>query len=86
MRRGLRIDPSALDYVRIEERLRPRIGELVERYGALERSRDTGFILAALHYLLHDVDSAKRAIEQVTIMGGATKSSANLRDLIAHER
>ena len=86
MRRGLRIDPSALHYVHIQERLRPRIEELVERYAALERSRNTGFMLAALHYLLHDVEGAQRAIEQGMRTGDGSQSTLSLRDLIAQER
>ncbi len=86
MRRALRIDPDALHYVRIEEGLRSRIEGLVERYAALERSRDSNFMLAALHYLLHDLDSAERAIKLVVVAGDGPRGTVNLRDLISQER
>ncbi len=89
MRRALRFDPDAMDYVTIDAALRPRLEELVTHYGGnaypTVDSAEAAFMLASLHYLLGDIDSAKSAIVLAVAEGDRDSSTANLRHLVDQE-
>ncbi len=90
MRRALRIDAEALRYAPVDDRLRPRIRRLIERYeSAPERAgrhEDALFMTASLHYLLDEIPAAADAIGQAVEIGDQTSSTARLRSLIDEAR
>ncbi len=89
MRRAFSHDPDSVHYVVIDERLRPRVQHLVEQYDAiLERTAhnsEAAFMLAALNYLLGDIESARTAIDLAIEDGGRNSSTTNLKRLIDKE-
>ena len=89
MRRAFRIDPNSLHYVNIEQPLRISIGNLIAEYNArLDYSdgsgnSDSAFMIAALNYLLHDKNTARKAIEEAMGKAGDNSQSAlNLYNLV----
>ncbi len=89
MRRAVRLDPDAMHYVTIDAALRPRLEELVTHYRGnaypAVDSAEAAFMLASLHYLLGDIDSAKSAIVLAVAEGDRDSSTANLRHLVDQE-
>ncbi len=82
MRRAFRVDPESTHYIVIDDKLRPRIRTLLERYQGVSAPNnnitDAAFMLASLHYLLRDLDHARSAIERASEKGDRTESTANL--------
>ena len=68
MRRAFSIDPGSLHYIRIEPPLRVSINNLIAEYNNRLNSSegygqsDSVFMIAALSYLLHDNNAARKAI------------------------
>ncbi|MCH9639646.1 MAG: hypothetical protein K0U40_09145 [Betaproteobacteria bacterium] len=68
MRRAFSIDPGSLHYIRIEPPLRVSINNLIAEYNNRLNSSegygqsDSVFMIAALNYLLHDNNAARKAI------------------------
>ncbi len=82
MRRAFRIDPAPLHYLDIDERLARRIHDLAERYADQAR-RDTGnvddmFMTAALNYMLHADEDARRAAKAALERGDVHPSTRSL--------
>ncbi len=86
MRRALRIDPESMHYMTVEEPLRSRVVQLITRYrdnaGPAVHNAEAAFMLASLHYLLGDTDSARTAIDQAVADGDRSSSTGNLKRLI----
>ncbi len=86
MRRALRIDPKALHYVNLDEELRLMVEKLAERYEQSRQfsERDSGrsFMLAAMYYLLGDLDAGQEAIQYSY---NTSTSAENLKRLIQEE-
>lgn len=86
MRRALRIDPDSLHYLILDESLRSRIEQLVIRYKETSdrtiSNADASFMLAALHYLLSDTESAQAAIDQALSDDDHRVSTRNLGELL----
>jgi hypothetical protein len=89
MRRAFRIDPSSLHYIYIEQSLRISINNLIAEYNSrLNYSdgyghSDPAFMIAALYYLLHDENAARKAIEEAIDKAGDNSQSAqNLYNLV----
>jgi hypothetical protein len=86
MRRALRIDPNSMHYVTIDTAVRSRVEELVTRYnddtGRTVGNAEAAFMVASLHYLLGDVNSACLAIDRAVGDGGRNSSTRNLQGLI----
>ena len=86
MRRALRIDPNALHYLALDERLKYQVHGLVDAYSAsldkLERP-DEAFMVAALQYLLQDRKAARKAALRAARDGDQSQSLTNLNKLIA---
>ncbi len=87
MRRAFRVDPESTHYIVIDDKLRPMIRTLLERYQGVSAPNgnitDAAFMLASLHYLLRDLDHARSAIERASEEGDRTESTANLARQIA---
>lgn len=85
MRRAFRIDPNALHYVNIEQPLRIIINKLITAYNAQldysygAENSDAAFMVAALNYLLHNENAARKAIEEA--MGKANDNSQSAQNL-----
>ncbi len=86
MRRALRVDPHSLQYVTIDQRLRPKIEHLAHQYEQTldnrTRNLDAAFMVASMHYLLGNTDKAHHAIERANRDGDHSASAENLRQLI----
>ena len=86
MRRALGVDPEYIHYMTIDEPLRSRVAQLITRYrdndGAAVRNAEAAFMLASLHYLLGDRDSARIAIDLAVADGDRSSSTGNLKRLI----
>jgi hypothetical protein len=86
MRRALRTDPDALHYVTIDDELRPKVEQAAERYewSSQDSENDPGgtLMLAALYYLLDDVDAAREAMERNIMAYDTSTSAENLKRLI----
>ncbi|MFQ6017154.1 MAG: hypothetical protein ACE5KF_03070 [Kiloniellaceae bacterium] len=86
MRRALRIDPKSIHYMTIDESLRLRVEQLIARYrdnpGRTVHNAEAAFMLASLHYLLGDTNSARTAIDLVVAGGDRNSSTSNLKRLI----
>ncbi|MBI2509683.1 MAG: hypothetical protein HYV99_06905, partial [Betaproteobacteria bacterium] len=86
MRRALRINPRSVEYIVIDDRLRPQVEQLASRYQQdLESAGpDPGsaFMLASLRYLLSDTEAARNSIEQALQGGDRSDSARNLKQLI----
>ena len=89
MRCALRIDPESMHSLSIDEQLQPGIERLIECYEAfgceIGHNHDMAFMIASLYYLLHDLESARTAIELAEEEGDRKPSTANLRSLIEQE-
>jgi len=90
MRRAFRIDPDGVEYVRVDEKLRPRVETLLRRYEADLRGpnhhADSAFMVASLHYLLGDYEAARTTLQQAVDYGDRNTSAANLERLLSqHE-
>lgn len=82
LRRAFRIDPAPLHYLDIDDRLARRIHDLTDRYADQAR-RDKGnvddmFMTAALNYLLHADEDARRAVKAALEQGDAHPSTRSL--------
>lgn len=87
MRRALRVDPVSLDYVAVDEALRPRLRAVIERYaanrlGTPTQRVDGAFMVAALSYMLRDTQRARSALATSSELGDATRSIRNLQLLL----
>ena len=86
MQRAFRTDPDSIQYIKIDERLRARIEQLIKRYQdrviGSDRMQGAAFTVASLHYLLGDADSARTAIEVAFRNGDRTASTGNLQGLL----
>ena len=86
MRRACRVDPNAMHYVHLNEQLQSCVGQLADRYQSIvDRSpnnRESTFMLASLHYLLGDMQSAQAEINLAVQYGDRDQSTTNLRRLI----
>ena len=89
MRRALQENPEALPYVAIDEKLRPKVKRTTGRYEQSDQfsGNDPGgsFILAALYYLLDDLDAAQKAMQQNMASYDTSTSAQNLKRLIEEE-
>ena len=89
MRRALQENPEALPYVPIDEKLRPKVIRTKGRYEQAERffNNDPGgsFMMAALYYLLDDMDAARKAMERNMDSYDTSTSAKNLQRLIEEE-
>ncbi len=89
LRLAFRIDPVPLHYLDIDERLARRIHNLVERYTDQAR-RDKGnvddmFMTAALNYLLHADEDARRAVKAALERGDAHPSTRTLYERLRQD-
>jgi len=87
MRRALSLDPTSLDYLSIDEALRPRIETLIARFEATLRGTPTqaldgAFMVAALSYIVHDRDRTRVAAERVIELGDDSGSAGNLLRMV----
>ena len=86
MRRALQENPEALPYVAIDGKLRPKLERVKGRYEQSEQffGNDPGgsFMLAALYYLLDDMDAAQKAMERNIDSYDTSTSAINLKRLI----
>jgi hypothetical protein len=89
MRRALQENPEALPYMAIDEKLRPKVERTAARYEQAEQfsGNDPGgsFMLAALYYLLDDMDTAQKAMERNIDSYDTSTSAKNLKRLIEEE-
>ena len=89
MRLAFRIDPAPLHYLDIDEQLAHRIHDLAERYADQAR-HDTGnvddmFMAAALNYLLHADEDARRAVKTALERGDAHPSTRSLYERLRED-
>ncbi len=86
MRRALRSHPHSLQYVTINEQLRPKVEHLTHQYEqALDHTtqdHDAAFMVASLHHLLRNTEKAHHAIERAIRDGDLSVSAKNLTQLI----
>lgn len=89
MRRALEENPEALPYVAIDGKLRLKVERAKGRYEQSSQfsGRDPGgsFMLAALYYLLDDMDAAQKAMERNIDSYDTSTSAKNLKRLIEEE-
>lgn len=89
MRRALEIDPDSLHYLTVDESLRPRIEQLITRYQTnpdlTSGIADAAFMLASLHYLLGNANSARGQADLAVAAGDRRSSTVNLERLIDKE-
>jgi hypothetical protein len=89
MRRALQENPEALPYVAFDEKLRPKVERTKARYEQSDQfsGNDPGgsFMLAALYYLLDDLDAAQKAMKQNIDSYDTSTSAQNLKKLIEEE-
>ncbi len=90
MRRALRIDPNALHYVTLNQRLNTKLGQIIRQYeeklAYSTRDADTAFMLASLHYLRRNIEAARTNINQAMLARHVSTSTRNLKDLIDQEK
>lgn len=93
MRGAFRIDPDSLHYLKIDASLRSSIDTLLDEYhnqlnyAQGNRHFDVAFMIAALNYLIHEIDAARAAIEEsVDKLGDNTPSAINLQRLVANNK
>ncbi|MEE9494053.1 MAG: hypothetical protein V3W04_11815 [Gammaproteobacteria bacterium] len=86
MRRAFRVDPESLHYIDFKHSLKSRMHRLIKKYeqrlDTAGYQSDAAFMIAALHYLLHDNDRAYRAIKRATDAHDNALSTKNLYRLI----
>ena len=89
MRRALQENPEALPYVAIDEKLRAKVKRTAAQYEQSDQffGNDPGgsFMLAALYYLLDDMDAAQKAMERNIDSYDTSTSARNLQRLIEEE-
>lgn len=88
MRRALRQDPESLQYVTIDHQLQPKVEAMIKRYQQSDRyddSSDGAFMVAALLYLLGEMDAAQEAMERDSNSYDTYTSAKNLKRLIEQE-
>ncbi len=86
MNRVLRFGPEALNFIPANTQIVDKIHVLIDLYTQYKPEGDSYFMLAALHYLLNDVEQAKHFLDKSYDAGGANQSRDNLNDLIAHNQ
>ncbi|TVQ29995.1 MAG: hypothetical protein EA376_14180 [Phycisphaeraceae bacterium] len=90
MRRAFEFDPERIMYTPVDRMLRQRIENLSHRYYELVDRRpndaEAHFMLASMHYLLGNDDSARRAIENAIRLGDESVGASNLRNLLPAAR
>jgi hypothetical protein len=83
MRGALRVDPEALHYLTVDAELQLKVEQLADRYERSPRlsgrNRGGSFMLAALYYLMDDMDAAQEAIERNTATYDTSASAKNLK-------
>ncbi len=89
MRRALRVDPDAMQYVTVDGALRHRVEQLIARYVesadyALDDAEAT-FMLASLYYLLRESDSARNAVKVALAGDASSPSTVNLGRIIERD-
>ena len=91
MRGAFRVDPDSLHFLKIDASLRASIDALLDEYrnqlnfAQGNRHIDVAFMIAALNYLIHEIDAARAAIEEsVDKLGDSTPSAINLQRLVAN--
>jgi hypothetical protein len=83
MRRAFLADAESVRCAPIDQRMRPRLLQLVERYS--ERAAgardpwDADFMRAALYYLLEELGAAETSIDRAIRNGDQSRSSASLQ-------
>jgi len=86
MRRASRINSSSMQAFKLPERLGPTVGKLIRKFKdeQLKKARkdDVSFMLASLHFLLQNTDSAKTAIDLAIRKGDRSQSARNLKRII----
>ena len=89
MRRALRVDPSALHYVTLNHKLDARVRRMIDDYVKKQayagKGASSSFMLASLHYLRRDMESARSYINQAMLARHVSSSTKNLNDLINRE-
>ncbi len=89
MRRALRVDPHALHYISLDERLNNKVEQIIRQYekksAYSDRDYDTAFMLASLHYLRRDIHAAHSFIDQAVLARHHSSSTKNLKALIDEE-
>jgi hypothetical protein len=82
-RRAFRTNLYSMQVFELPIRLRPTVEKLIVDFKAEQekknRKNDVSFMLAALHYLMQNPDSAKVAIDLVIREGGRSQSDLNLK-------
>jgi hypothetical protein len=92
MRGAFRIDPDSLQYLRIDASLRTHIDALLDEYhnqlnyAQGNRHFDVAFMIAALNYLIQEIDAARAAIVEVEKLGDSSPSAINLQRLVAKNK
>lgn len=93
MRGAFRVDPYSLHYLKIDASLHSSIDTLLDEYrnhlnyAQGNRHIDVAFMIAALNYLIHDIDAARAAIEDsVDKLGDSKPSAINLQRLVANNK
>jgi hypothetical protein len=87
MRRAFRINPDSLHYIAIEKPFHAQIDSLIDEYShqlnTADKQPDAAFMIAALNYLLHDNEAARKAIEQaIDQEHDDSRSARNLHRLV----
>jgi len=89
MRRALRIDPHALHYVTLNNRLDAKVRRMITDYEKRQeysgKGASSSFMLASLHYLRRDMESAQSYINQAMLARHVKSSTKNLNNLINRE-
>lgn len=93
MRSAFSIDPDSLQYLRIDASLRTGIDMLLDEYhnqlnyAQGNRHFDVVFMIAALNYLIQEIDAARAAIEEsVSKLGDSSPSAVNLQRLVTDNK
>jgi hypothetical protein len=86
MRRASRINSASMRAFKLPEQLRPTVEELIKTFKAEQlkntRKADVSFMLASLHYLMQNSESAKREIDLAIREGDRSQSALNLNQII----
>lgn len=86
MRDAFRIDPDALQYLKLDEKLLSLVDVLIEKYEYLlqpgNRYPDEAFMVSALNYLKGDFIAAHHALGQALAYGDKSPELGNLHRLV----
>lgn len=89
MRRALNVDPDALHYVTLNDKLDSKVRRMIDDYVKQQeysgKQASSSFMLASLHYLRRDMASARSYINQAVRAGHVSSSTKSLQKLIANE-